>query len=253
VSGGFPFAIEAFSCPKAGNRPEEYEDAWAFRTEGAAGRARVAVADGATESSFSKLWAVLLVESWVRGRAEGPEALSRLEGARRLWRRKVVGRKLPWYAAEKASRGAHAAFVGLALDPAERRWRAAAVGDCCLFELHGVGPGLRLARAFPLTRSEEFGSSPFLVGSIARGGEDPSSHLRLAEGSLPHHGTLLFASDALSAWLLAREERGEPAWEAASRLGVADAVDFEALVARAREEGARNDDMTLLRLTSLPD
>lgn len=253
MSGGFPFAIEAFSCPKAGNRPEEYEDAWAYRTDGAAANARVAIADGATESSFSKLWATLLVESFVRGRTEGFEILSHLAGPRRLWRRKVGGRKLPWYAAEKARRGAHAAFVGLVLDPAGRRWRAAAIGDCCLFQLAGVGPGLRLLRAFPLTRSKDFGSSPFLVGSIDRPGDDPSPHLRLAEGSLPHDGTLLFASDSLSAWLLGREEQGEPAWEAASPLGICGAADFEALVAGAREEGARNDDMTLVRLTSLPD
>jgi hypothetical protein len=248
-----PFAVEGFSCPKAGNRPEEYEDAFAVRSDDPERIARIAVADGATESSFSALWAALLVERWVRGDATGPEFLSRLGAARRLWRRSVGRRRLPWYAAEKAARGAYAAFLGVALDRSSRHWRAVAIGDCCLFQLAGLGPGLRLVRAFPLARSEEFGSSPFLLGSIERAGDDPSRHVQVAEGLLGLDGTLLLASDALSAWLLRRAERGDPAWEAVSGLGVGDAAEFEALVAAARDDGARNDDMTLVRVTSLAE
>jgi len=249
----FPFAVEGFSCPKAGNRPEEYEDALAVRGGDPERVGRIAVADGATESSFSALWAALLVETWVRGRAVGPEILDRLGAARRLWRRSVGRRRLPWYAAEKAARGAYAAFLGVALDPCSRHWRAVAVGDCNLFQLAGVGPGQRLVHAFPLSRSEEFGSSPFLLGSIARAGDDPARHVRVADGLLGLDGTLLLASDALSAWLLRRQEQGDPAWEAVTTLGISGAAEFEALVAAARDDGARNDDMTLVRVTSLPE
>ena len=52
--------IKVFSCPKSGNSLEEYEDAWAHRQTRTPVGIRVAVADGATESSFAKLWAVLL-------------------------------------------------------------------------------------------------------------------------------------------------------------------------------------------------
>jgi hypothetical protein len=247
-----PFAIEAFSCAKAGNRREEYEDAWAVRGGDSPRAARVAVTDGATEASFSALWAVLLAESWVRARASGPEFANRLGAARRLWARRIRGRRLAWYAEEKARRGAYAAFLGVALVPRTGAWRAMAVGDCNLFQLRGLGPDLRLERAFPLERAEEFGSSPFLLGSLERREDDPSAHVRLAEGVLPGDGMLLLASDALSAWLLRREERGEPVWEAVSPLGVRDALDFDALVAHAREDGARNDDMTLVRIVPRP-
>ena len=60
---------------------------------------------------------------------------------------------------------------------------------------------------------------------------------------------LYFASDALAAWLLRRAEKGEPVWEAIGPQGIRTEKDFEALVAQAREEGTRNDDMTLVRLT----
>ncbi len=247
-----PFAVEAFACAKAGNRREEYEDAWAVRGSDSPRAARVAVTDGATEASFSALWAVLLAEAWVRSRTTGPDFPARLGPARRLWARKVRGRRLPWYAEEKARRGAYAAFLGVALVPRTGAFRAVAVGDCNLFLLRGLGPGLRLERAFPRERSEEFGSSPFLLGSVSRPDDDPARHVRVTEGVVPGDGLLLLASDALSAWLLRREERGEPAWEAVSPLGVRDGLEFEALVEAAREDGCRNDDMTLVRVVPRP-
>ena len=234
-------SVQAFSCQKAGNARTEYEDAWAIRG------CRVAIADGATESSFSALWAGLLVESFVRGRSTGPDFFERLRGIRRLWWRKISGRPLPWYAAEKAGKGAYAAFVGLSLSAVSRGWRAVAIGDCCLFHV----TGMKLLQSFPLTHSEQFGSSPFLVGSIQRPDDDPLPHVRMYEGILRGADTLFLASDALAAWLLRCAERGSPAWEWIG-VGVQTQDDFDHLVAHARDDGTRNDDMTLVRLTRGP-
>jgi hypothetical protein len=76
--------------------------------------------------------------------------------------------------------------------------------------------------------------------------DDPLPHVRVSEGVLEPNDVLFFASDALAAWLLRRAERGEPAWDALETLRTQQ--DFEALVAQAREDGTRNDDMTLIRL-----
>jgi hypothetical protein len=244
-----PFSVQAFSCQKAGNARTEYEDAWAIRGSDSPTRCRVAVADGATESSFSALWAALLVESFVRGRRHGHEFFQRLGAIRRLWKRKIRGRPLPWYAAEKARKGAYAAFVGASLNAVNQGWRAVAIGDCCLLQVTGAPADRVLLKAFPLTRSEEFGSSPFLVGSVRRPDDDPQPHLRICEGILAPDDILFFASDALAAWLLRRSEKGDPAWEAIGPDGIRTQEDFEALVAQAREDGTRNDDMTLVRLT----
>jgi hypothetical protein len=113
----------------------------------------------------------------------------------------------------------------------------------------GLPSQLELVSAFPLSHSEEFGSSPFLVGSVKKTDDDPLPHVRVSEGVLGANDTLFFASDALAAWLLRRAEKGEPAWDAISPLGMQTQEDFETLVAQAREEGTRNDDMTLVRLT----
>src|SRR5207237_10584345 len=138
----------------------------------------------ATRGSFSALWAALLVESFVRGRSHGPDFFKHLGAIRRLWRRKIRGRPMAWYAAEKVRRGAYAAFVGASLNAVNRGWRAVAIGDSCLLHVTGRVPKLELAHAFPLTRSEEFGSSPFLVGSVKRSDDDPVPHVRVTEGVL---------------------------------------------------------------------
>jgi serine/threonine protein phosphatase PrpC len=243
-----PFSVEAFSCQKAGNARSEYEDAWAIRGSDSPTRCRIAVADGATESSFSALWAQLLVESFVRARPSGPDFFNRLAAIRRLWRSKIRKRPLPWYAAEKAARGAYAAFVGASISAVSRTFRVVAIGDCCLLHVRGTSSDAQLVSAFPLTRSEEFGSSPYLVGSVRKDDDDPLPHVRVSEGVIEEHDALFFTSDALSAWLLRRAENGVPAWEWIGPSGVQTQDDFEALVDRAREEGTRNDDMTLVRL-----
>ena len=68
------------------------------------------------------------------------------------------------------------------------------------------------------------------------------------EGILRGADTLFLASDALAAWLLRCAERGSPAWEWIGA-GVQTQDDFDHLVAHARDDGTRNDDMTLVRLT----
>jgi len=241
------FAIDAFACPKAGNTLEEYEDAWSARPVAGSGGHRIAIADGATESSFSRLWAALLVECWTRGDATGPGFFERLGAARRLWRLRVAGRPLPWYAAEKARHGAFAAFLGVEVDGAARGWRAVAVGDCCLFQLDAARPQMRVVQAFPLTRSQEFGSSPYLVGSDPSGTAALGAHIRVSQGQLRDEDMLVIASDTLAAWLLWRQEEGRPVWKWLG-MELRGQAWFARLVDIARRDRLRNDDMTLLRV-----
>jgi len=66
--------------------------------------------------------------------------------------------------------------------------------------------------------------------------------------ALPHMASI----EAMSR-LLRRAEKGQPAWEWIGPKGVQTQQDFEVLVAQAREEGTRNDDMTLIRVSRRPD
>ena len=109
---------EAFHVAKRGNDESEYEDAFypsALAREVSA--FRCAVADGASESMFSGLWAKLLVRGFFRRQL-------RMDRLKRIWKRAAHGtgdpasqggggKAVPWYVEKKAAHGAHAAFVGL--------------------------------------------------------------------------------------------------------------------------------------------
>jgi len=230
----------AWSLPKKGHRPDEYEDAAA----GDARRGRFAVADGASESSFAALWAWLLACEFVRAPLGGKRPWSAwLPPLREHWAQELVGRELPWYAEEKLQLGAFATLLGLVVGKA--RWRAVAVGDSCLFHLR-TG---RLLRAFPVSRSEDFGNTPGLVGSRTPPPQEVEQHQTRAQGKWQPNDRFLLMTDALAQWFLRQSEEGHKPWEAVGGLldEAADDADFASWVEGLRErEALRNDDVTLV-------
>jgi hypothetical protein len=243
--GGDPLArCQAFHLVKAGNDPADYEDAFAVD----AVRARFAVADGATESSFAAGWARLLVEGFVGAHRAPWSNLAWLTPARQQWSAEVDALPLPWYAEDKRADGAFATFLGMAFRaPDSHRpgiWRALAIGDSCLFRVHHG----RLMRAFPLGHSEDFGNQPRLIGSRQGGGE--IGHKRHRTGGNWRHGDrFLLMTDALAQWFLRRhEQEAAPADVVAALLAESDAqAAFADWVEQRRSgEGMRNDDVTLV-------
>ncbi|MGE3174220.1 MAG: hypothetical protein AB7O97_16445 [Planctomycetota bacterium] len=276
--------IEARSLwlPKRGNSEDEYEDAAWTDAAGDAGPMRVAVADGATEASFSRQWARVLVRAFGRGRLDAPTIVGDVTRLRASWQRAMAGRtgarKLPWYAEQKAELGAFAALVGLELHPAPDapahvlaagdeaaaadpataaepsapHWRAMAVGDSNLFLVRRGA----LELAFPLVRAEQFSGGPFLIGSTA---DDPADALRrrvhTVAGELLPGDTFWLMSDALACWFLRRHEQGELPWRALALLFDGDEPEqrFARLVAELRDERLlQNDDVTLVRVACEP-
>jgi hypothetical protein len=232
----------AFSLAKAGNRPAENDDAWAASPE----NLRFAVADGATESSFSGAWARQLADSFAGGvgslRQNRDAAVARAAWVSRLgdaWRAKLP-RKLSWLAEEKAKEGGHAAFLGLEFHftPGGRlMWLAGAVGDCVLF---GAIDG-RLVRAFPLFCPDGYPRRPALISTRPSAGPE----WQLASGTAHPGDTFLLASDALARWLSSQLFESREEWAA-----LADAPDarrWARAVEGLRRQGAvQNDDATLL-------
>ncbi len=229
MSGGAPGIVSehrALWIPKAGHRPEEYEDAAAGPVE-VTGLTRFAVADGATESARAGAWARALAEAACR--APLPEAIGQARQA--FGEASGRGASLPWYAEEKAAEGAHATVLALALHP-NGRWSAEAIGDCVLFHLRDGA----LVLAWPLDDPDAFGNRPALVPSRP---DVPAPEPETTTGAWQPGDRFLLATDALAAHLL----RHGP--EAA--LGLTPEV-FEASVAEARAAGMRNDDVTLVEI-----
>ncbi len=245
---------QGFFAPKRGNAESEYEDA--YFPERACQRQdlsefRCAVADGASESAFSREWARLLVRRYHHQRVS-------LKLLQRSWLRRVTRQPVPWYLEEKIRRGAYATLVGLSIrdpDPSQPcggSWQSTAVGDSCLFHVRDE----ELLTVAPITRSDDFNNHPHLVStdSSASFGLD-QSRIKVARGEWLPSDVFYLLTDALAEWTLSEHEAGRPPWPTFRRLGKGDDAgatgqrSFATLVANLRQNsGLHNDDVTLLRV-----
>jgi hypothetical protein len=279
-------STQSFHVPKLGNAPEEYEDAFfpdsfTDRVDGF----RCAVADGASESVFAKNWAQALVRSfsaremnlerlrdewqkdvgsqrlpWFLEKKSRRGAFAAFVGlslrtnssarSRAKAARKPRTNATDWMPADSTGNGAAKKESGWHTEKATGKiagtWRALAIGDSCLFQLRGDN----LITVGPVSKSEEFDNSPFLLGSkskdtIGRDGENVSLH----SGTWSRGDRFYLATDALSQWLLLRHEAGMPPWEMLRELGAKDTRDFDELIGEMRaDHDLHNDDTTLLRV-----
>ncbi len=213
-----------------------------------------AVSDGVTTSFFGGVWAQMLTARF----AECPAAVfdpssswvDWLKPPQDQWQAEMRKRA----AAETASfymrndvvsrRPAAATFVGLLLDsPAPDGtipWRALVLGDSCLFILRKDRP-----HSLKLTKATEFSNIVSSAESYACDRPFQPDFYR-DEKPLEEGDTVLLATDALSKWLLLRDEEGHPVW--GTILGLTGRADFETLVGHARREERNpleNDDVAL--------
>ena len=245
----------SFWLPKAGNSPEEYEDASRVvypQRMGAAGRrtARAAVSDGASESAFAREWANVLADAFV-SRPPDIGGLTRdsmwdwLASAQEEWRAGIPWDRIPWHGEAKARAGAFATLLGLtvaARSGSSRRlsWQAVAVGDGCLFVVRDDSLWL----SFPLEDADQFDNSPTLVCSNPDNAGDLWKDVRRSDGECVAGDSFILASDALACWFLERNAGGEMPWKTLLAL---DASGWTSLVDEERRTGSmRNDDMTLV-------
>lgn len=223
-----------FARPKHGHAAAEYEDAYAVAGVEAF-PVRAAVADGATETAFSRRWAQILTVGWVEeGPADASAFAERLPAWQQQWHAEVTtqAQQQAWYAAAKAEEGAYAAVLGLTLR-ANGMWQALSVGDCALFHLRGRS----VETVWPFDDPEDFTRRPALVASRA---DASSASPVITAGTWTVGDAFVLASDALAAWLLRTDPAAALDWEAAA---------FAARVRAARAAGTlQNDDVTLLRL-----
>ena len=237
-----------FHVPKPGAPESEYEDAF-FPGSGFArgiSRFRCAVADGASESAFSREWAQLLV------RAFGGNQLN-VERLGKLWDDFVQKKgTLPWYLESKIRHGSHAALVGLSVqDPINNgndggKWIAIAVGDSCLFHVRHD----QLQLAGPVQFAADFDNSPYLVSTKTRALKRSEEHVTILSGTWQSKDAFYLATDALAQWILAEHEAGRPPWKLLCDLGSeSERLAFPDWIAELREgDLIHNDDTTLVRV-----
>ena len=256
--------VQAYWVPKLGNSAEEYEDAFAY----SAPDRHLAVADGATESSYADRWARDLVDQFVTNPPPVDAAQTPfpawLTPMQQRWREGIDWENLPWFAEEKAKGGAYATFLGVTVfdpdsagstsflkrataffrkheAPRAWRWKAVAIGDSCFFQIREG----KMVRSFPLTKADQFNSRPVLLCSNPANNTGVWPEVRFEQGDCKPEDLFILATDAVAKWFLEQTEANGKPWETLQR--ISSNQEFQDFVARLRNEKAlRNDDTTVL-------
>lgn len=249
-------SIQHFHIQKGSYSPDEYEDAYA--SEPGPGKRvecveiSAAIADGASDSIFTSKWAKLLVNDFINrpGTASRPFQ-SLVDRNAKRWHEYVMCRDLPWYAEEKAKRGAFATFVGIHIyhskKGTKRMWRAIAIGDATFFHIRKGS----IIRSFPVDTSEDFDNTPLLISSRRSYNADHGifEDDRHKWGQWVSGDIFILATDALASWSLAQHEAESYPFEEIQDLVRLDDDEghygFEKYINHLRsDQGMTNDDVT---------
>ncbi len=250
---------KSFSICKHGNREEENEDAVSPQLANGirinVDQFSCAMSDGATASSFSKLWAALLVKEASLSNDLQKDYFLAVNNARTRWKTELDGNQLDWPAMIKVRQGAFATLLWfhiwhhngslLAANPAKGRgWVAQAVGDTCLFQ---VIKG-RFCSCFPLSQASQFNNTPDLISTNpAYQRVTPGKNVLSGEWQKGDH--FLISSDALSEWIIRNYEKNTINWPMISE-NLTSLVRYQTWIRSLRRQGQiKNDDTSLISIS----
>ena len=255
--------VQVFWTPKKGNSQDEYEDAYGCAVDDG----RFAIADGATESSFAEIWSTILTQKFISAPPAGqpPPEQSLIDWVSPLqqeWHANIMWDRLPWFAEEKARKGAFATFLGMEfiLEEEEEegvmdkllfmfkkqkqgglRWKALTIGDSNMYQIRND----ELLTSWPLTKGIQFTHRPTLISSNPESNEGVWDHFIYETGEFEEGDTFILATDAIAKWFLDRVELGEKPWQTLAK--IKSEQDFENLVAELRSGlKMQNDDTTII-------
>lgn len=247
---------KVFWTPKLGNSSEEYEDAYCqLNGVEEAEIFRCAIADGATQTSFSRFWAQLLVNEYCEEGVKEENLQKSLKPLQDKWRTEADSKPLPWYAQEKIRQGAFATILGLSLreenqpDGIIGSWTAFAIGDSCLFHIREN----KILKSFPLQHSDDFNSSPALLSSNSISNENIEYFSHAITGTWYSGDVFFLMTDAMACWFLQCKEQGIDAVSYLAHIETHE--EFMELVESERDvvdalgrKLLKNDDVTLFRV-----
>jgi hypothetical protein len=237
--------IQSLQAPKNGSASQECQDAVAWDDQ----KTTFAIADGVSDSAFQRLWANILVNSFVAD-ARTLHSFSKawlanwLRSQQSVWHSQVNWETIPWHGRLKAQQtGAQATFLGIRLLPDRRSWVGIAIGDCNLFRFSKDGT---LRESIPNIQSADFSNATQAFSSTVQNQDQMLSQVKLIQGTFEPGDSIVLATDAMARWMLERlETQRNPLQEipASVEPGV-----FDQWVSAQRRSGALKDDDTSLLL-----
>lgn len=213
----------------------------------------IAVSDGMGSTWQQKIWAQLLVDTYIESIDWYPSKES-IKPLCQKWRSKVAdfiqnlkdtnAPENMIYRNERnlaEGRSAGATFVGIRFNGYE--WNGYVLGDSCLIEWDGNEPTFHSSQDIDV-----FDSYPdYFDSDISKEGKGTPKPIN---GKLQKDRHLLLVSDPFSDFLLKHNKQGDVGKYVQRLLSLASHDDFEALVSEWRKEGMHNDDTTLVIVES---
>jgi hypothetical protein len=229
---------------KSGTDILECEDA--FKIVNSDDILKIAISDGATESSFSKEWASILVEEITKVKnARKTILLNKLPVFRKLWLDLVSKKSLPWYAEIKLQMGAFSALLFSIINLKTSDFYCIAVGDCCAFNVRDNC----ISFSFPFSNPNEFNNHPFLIKSKDDNRNNLRSNIQVIQKQkIKENDILFFMSDALALWFLEENCKGGQPWNILLNLFKDEKKEsfMDWLLEQQKNKLIKNDDSTLI-------
>lgn len=242
-----PLQTKILWTAKKGNAQCEWEDACAGNLD----LGTFAIADGASEGIFSRLWADLLTRRFVEQHPDFTDPCqiaNWIQRCRSEWMRDINYHSLRYTQQMKVDTiGTGSTLLTLHImcpsdssnkDQLSGSWEASAIGDCCLFWIRGN----RLLGTFPCIDSKQFGNTPALVRTKP---DVPMPGPSFARGKWQKGDLFLLATDSVSQYLLANcTDSLTPNWQ---RYWSMESDEWRLEIDQLREQGKIvNDDSTML-------
>lgn len=252
------FDVKSYSIPKNGNSTSENEDAKVIlprkHVDGSS-FLRCAVSDGATQTSFSRLWAKLLVNESTQFKPSLKRLGDAIHNAQLSWTNEIAKYDLPWHAEEKVKKGAFATLLWLSinkLDDTGGTYKALALGDSNLFVIRKES----LHISFPIQDSQRFGNDPILISSIPARNENMAERINILDDAWFVGDEFFLATDALAYYLLKKFEQNESFFSSLKEILIKQMVhydSFQSWIQSLRENNElKNDDTTLIWIKTVP-
>jgi hypothetical protein len=219
---------------------------------------RVVVADGASESLLAGRWARWLTDAFGSTRKATtlrPGFLRAYRNATEGWGAEIdryveerdrQGKPIAWYEEPGLVKGAFSTVLSVELARTSDLggwWRAAAVGDSCVFQVRNEC----VLRSFPLDNADAFSNYPPLLPSCAAADDTVLRNVAVLRGLWEPGDDFYIMTDALAVWFLRANSYRYRPWDPIRDLQTP--LHFSSWVNCKRDEGElRNDDTTLVRV-----
>lgn len=243
--------FQTFWIQKEGNEEKEYEDAYYAPKRVVLDKDQkilFAVADGATESVFSNIWANILVKAYVRGQLSPLSFGDDIPPLQEKWNYILGKMELPWHAIEKLKQGTHSSLLGLKIffsfeHPNWGLCEALALGDSCLFQVRGN----QVIKSHPISKSTEFNDTPSLVSTSKAHNNLFIERRRITKKLWRKSDYFYLMTDAMALWFMHQNEMGNNPHMLLQELMYSDRKHFIEFITELRQKRLiKNDDVTLI-------